>query len=427
MSNSVFAMFALQLAAMLVCAMGCGYLMRRAGQPAVLGEMIGGIILGPTVFGTLVPGAYQWLFAAGGAANVLQGGAIKLGMLFFIFIVGLEINLSQLVKHGWTAILVGTIGTVVPLACGAAVVYAMPDIWGPAGDYNRLMLALFIGAAMANSANPVLARILVDLGLLKKNIGAVLMSATLIDDLVGWALLAVIFGGVADKAAPQGTAFSGLAGAAVVVGFFAAVLIAGRFVGVPLLRLAKEKSAGQSGCIGATSAMIVLSAAASEALGLHAFLGPFVLGIALASRSEQYRVANETMNQFVMGFFVPIYFASMGLTANFATSFDPVLVGVVIAVAFLSKISSVTFAAWISGLDRRTSLAIGFGMNARGATGIILATLGREQGLINEPVYVALVVMCLVTSLIAGPAMKVLLDGSPLLASSSPQPAMASV
>ena len=427
MSADTFGLVVLQLGLMLACGLGCGYAMKLLKQPPVLGEMIGGLLLGPTILGTIAPSAQAWLFPAFGNSATIREAAIKLGMLFFLFVVGLEIQVSQLFKFGWTALLVGTIGTLVPLGCGAALVYAVPDIWGPQADNNRLTFALFIGASMANSANPVLARILFDLGVLKKNIGAVLMTATVVDDLVGWSLLAVIF---ADFAQPEGTvaasAWSRAGGVALVIVFFAGMLVIGGRLGPALLRYTQRRVTSAGGDLGVVVVMILASACASEWIGIHAFLGPFVLGMALAGTAGQRRETYEIIQQFASGFFVPVYFVSMGLNANFIGSFDALLVALVVAVAFLSKLSSVSVAARISGMDMRTSLAIGFGMNARGATGIILATLGLQQGVINEATYVSLVIMCLVTSIAAGPMMKVLLDRSPLLATGAAKAAVAS-
>lgn len=408
MSADQFVIFALQMAAMLACAMAGGWLMRRCGQPAVLGEMLGGILLGPTVFGLLWPAAYEWLFPASSEINLARGAAIKLGMLLFLLVVGLEIHLDQLFKHGVTALLVGTIGTLFPLACGVALVYALPSLWGEQATEHRFSFALFIGASLANSANPVLARILYDLGLLRQKIGAVLMTATVVDDLVGWSLLAVIlsdFSTTPDVANDSSKWFS----VVLVLVFFVAVLLLGSLMAPRLLRFTRAQLPGSSGFLGVVIVLTMLSAAAAESLGIHAFLGPFLLGVALAPRDAEETKAYEVVQDFVLSFFVPIYFVSMGLSANFVTNFQFSLTLWIVAVAFISKLASVYLAARLGGLDRRTSLAVGFGMNARGAIGIILASLGLEHGVIDKPTFVALVLMCLITSLVAGPAMKWLL------------------
>jgi Kef-type K+ transport system membrane component KefB len=198
MNSSDFVLFALQIAAMLACAIVCGQLMRRVGQPAVLGEMIGGIILGPTIFSALAPGLYSWLFHSSAEVTIVRDASIKLGMLFFLFVAGLEVNLSDLQRLGRRAVLIGSVGTFLPLAAGVALAYALPRaFWGMQVNSHFFAFALFLGLNLANSANPVIARILMDLGLLRDDLGAVIMTATVIDDLVNWTLFAVILSYVA--------------------------------------------------------------------------------------------------------------------------------------------------------------------------------------------------------------------------------------
>lgn len=438
MTTDVFILFLLQIAVMLACGLGCGHLMRRLHQPAVLGEMLGGILLGPTVFGWLAPEVQAQLFPASGEVVQLRGGVIKLGMLFFLFVVGLEIDLKQLAQHGISVLLIGLLGTLVPLACGVAIVYLVPDIWGPQATTNRLAFGLFIGAALANTANPVLARILMELGLLRDRLGALLMTATTVDDLMSWSLLAAILGDLAGGHGDAGATVTGATalGAAqtahetqpsvvlallAVLLFFGLVLAVGRWVATPLLRLARRRAVWPSGFIGLATILVLLSAAAAERIGVHAFLGPFLLGLSLAPSDQERSEAYEAMNQFVLSFFVPIYFVSMGLTTNFVANFDLVLVVVVLAVASASKIGSVYAAARLSRLPSRISWAVAFGMNARGAIGIILASLGREAGVIDERTYVALVVMALATSLVAAPAMKRFLNAPRTVAAARPE------
>ncbi|MCE9604399.1 MAG: cation:proton antiporter [Planctomycetia bacterium] len=415
MSGTPFVTFAVGIALMLVCGIGCGYVMRRLHQPAVLGEMLGGIILGPTIFGALYPEWQAALFPSVGNVAAVRNGTIKLGMLFFLFTVGLEIDLRSLRRHGLSALLIGTIGTAVPLLVGTAVVYLLPSLFPVPDETLRLPLALFIGASLANSANPVLARILLDLGLMKDKLGTILMAATVVDDLVGWSLLAIVMGRAANGAAGSTAAAASAGqsslwgGVATVFVFFLVTMALGRWFATPLLRRARRKLNWPSGFIGTAIVLVLVSAAASEHFGLHAFLGPFLLGIALAPTTAEREEAYGVMEHFVLSFFVPIYFVSMGLTSNFLTQFDLSVVLVILVTACVSKILSAYAAARLGGLDSRTSWAVGCGMNARGATGIILAGVGLESGVIDHRIYVALVLMALITSMMAGPLMKLFL------------------
>ena len=411
MSSHEFVKLALQLATMLLFATLFGELMRRRRQPAVVGEMVGGIILGPTVLGLLAPEFYRWLFLAAPAVASMREAFIKFGMLFFLFFAGLQVNLSDLRDVGRRALLIGVIGTLVPIGAGVALVYAVPrDFWGVAVQKHFVSFALFIGMNLANSANPVIARVLLDLGLLNQPIGTLIMTATLVDDLVNWTLFAIILGDIA----PTGPA-SGTLGASVVcvAAFVVLILALGRLAGPPVLRLAKRHLNWPGGFIAVTAVVILLASTITEAAGVHAFLGAFLAGVALGrSRTDAaYNEAHDLIGTFVGGFFAPIYFISMGMTTDFIANFDGVLVALVFIAACVTKLFSVLLGAKAAGMPiNRQAWAIAFGLNARGATGIILAGVGLANKVIDERVFVGIAVMALGTSIMSGPVMRRLLN-----------------
>lgn len=388
---------------MLAAAVVLGQFMRRVGQPPILGEMLGGILLGPTILGALAPSLHESLFGSVASVNVVREASIKVGMLFFLFIAGLETDISDLKRMGWQAATIGLIGTVVPIAFGVGLVYALPrSFWGAVVQDHFLSFALFIGMNLANSANPVLARILMDLGLMRSQIGATMMTATIVDDLVNWTLFAIILRDIAPSTgAPSNLAVDMSA----VFLFFAVVLGLGRWQGRKAWRWVKERTNGSTGLIGVATIVLLLTSAVAEKLGIHAFLGAFLVGAAL-SESGQDQDVYKVVSGFALSFFAPIFFVSMGLNANFITQFDVALVAIVLGAALVSKLAGVLLGVRVAGmpLDRR-ALAIAFGLNARGATGIILAGVGLKAGVIDQRLFVAVVVMCLVTSMIAGPAM----------------------
>lgn len=412
MSSLDFVIYALQVAVMLTMALIAGQIMRRFHQPPVLGEMIGGIFLGPTVLGMLAPGVYDWLFASPANVGVLRDATIKLGMLFFLFIAGLEIDLADLRRLGKRAILIGLVGTLVPILAGVGLVYAIPDsFWGPVINAHKLSFALFIGMNLANSANPVIARILMDLDLLKGDLGTMIMTATIVDDLVNWTLFAIILADIAPSSGAAVIPTGGIGTTIVVVLlFFVLILGVGRKIGPPALAWARKRLPWPSGFIALTAVVILAAGTLSEALGIHAFLGAFLAGVALGRKDEECNEAHEVIEFFVLSFFAPIYFVSMGMTANFITHFDLSLVALVLGVAMVSKLGAVLLGARLAGMRlNRETWAIAFGLNARGATGIILAGVGLANRLIDERIFVAIVLMALVTSLISGPAMNTLL------------------
>lgn len=409
MNAQEFVKLGLQVACMLGVAVFLGEFMRRFKQPAVVGEMFGGILLGPTVLGLLAPAAYAWLFQSSADVALVRDASIKLGMLFFLFYAGSEVDLSDLRALGKRALCIGLVGTLLPIAAGVGLVYAVPrGFWGAAVQEHFLAFALFIGMNFANSANPVIARILMDLGLLKGPIGSLIMTATIVDDLVNWTLFAIILRDIAPTGA---TAEVGLpVGILLVAAFFVLVLGVGRWLGPRTLHWARAHVAWPSGFLTLTALLILLAGSAAEALGIHAFLGAFLAGVALGGQNPEQKEAHDVIGHFVMGFFAPIYFTSMGLTTNFVQHFDLALVALVFSAACVSKVGAVLLGARAAGMPLdREAWAVGFGLNARGATGIILAGVGLSNRVIDERIFVAVVLMAILTSMMSGPLMNQLL------------------
>ena len=417
MSSANFVILALQFAVMLACALIFGQIMRRLKQPAVLGEMIGGIILGPTILGFLFPTWYNWLFQSSAQVAVVREAFIKLGMLFFLFVAGLEVDLSDLKRMGKRAIVIGLVGTLLPIGAGIALVYLVPRaFWGPMVNTHLFIFALFVGMNFANSANPVIARILMDLGVLKSEIGTLIMTATIMDDLVNWTIFAIILSQISPTAS-QVTDTTGLVMTIlIVIAFFVVVLGLGRWLGPRALHLIRKRIAWPSGFIAVTALAILVAGSIAEALGIHAFLGAFLMGAALGGHDRENAEAHEVITHFVMSFFAPLYFVSIGMTTNFLANFDAVLVALILVVACVSKIGSVLLGARMAGMKiDHQAWAIAYGLNARGATGIILAGVGLANHIIDDRIFVAFVVMALITSLMAGPLMTSMLRGTQLV------------
>jgi len=401
MTQADWTVLSLHLATLLATAIVLGAVARRLGIPAVVGEIAGGLLLGPTVLGRLAPDMFAWLFPPVGPVASARTAIARVGMLFFIVTIGLDISLAELRRSGRRALLVGSVGTFVPLALGFLMCYAFPAVIGVTAK-DRFATALFMGSLLSLSANPVIARILMDMGLFKSEIGRTIMAATLVDDLVGWGLFAVILAEFGRDGAGRGTGAAVLGVAAL---FLAAVVLAGRYVLPRLLRWAHERLPYPAGAISCVLALALVAAAGSERLGLHSFLGAFVMGIALAGIYERQPEPFAIIGDFACAAFTPIFFVSMAISADFVAGFDPWLVALVTAVAFLGKISGVYLGGRIAGMDGRQALAVGCGLNARGILGIVMATAAYDAGLVDLRLFVACVLMCVLTTMAAGPAL----------------------
>ena len=405
MTSMDWTVLSLHLAAMLAVAIGMGGIARRLGVPAVVGEIAGGLLLGPTVLGRVAPDVFAWLFPPSGPVTAARASIARVGMLFFIVTIGLDISLAELRRTGRRALATGTVGTFVPLVLGFLMCYAFPGLIGVTAK-DRFSTALFMGSILSLSANPVIARILLDMGLFKTEIGRTIMSATLVDDLVGWGLFAVILAEFGPQAAGEGRGAVVLGLAAALIG---GILLAGQLLLPGLMTWARERLPYPSGAISCVIMLALVGAAGSEALGLHSFLGAFVMGIALAGVHEVDPRPFEIIADFAYAVFTPIFFVSMAITADFVEGFDPALIALITVVAFLGKISGVYAGGRLVGMGARQALAVGCGLNARGILGIVMAAAARDAGLIDLRLFVACVLMCVITTMVAGPALDFIL------------------
>ncbi|MDP3936744.1 MAG: cation:proton antiporter [Deltaproteobacteria bacterium] len=399
--------FLIQVGVMLAAGLLFGQLMRKCHQPAVLGELVGGIVLGPTVCGVFFPEIYQRLFPGEPELVHAREVLIKIGMLFFMFVAGLEVNLSQLRKRKKAILLISILGCGLPFGLGVASVLLVPGLWGYSSGNWQSNFVLFIGIALSISALPVIARILMDLRLLHKELGGIVLTSAAINDLLGWALFALLLSNLTasnldgNLARTLGLTFT----------FCLLVLGFGRWAGPVLFRWARKSLVWPSGYLALTAILIFMSAAVAETMHIHAIFGAFLIGVALFRVFEHKGAgqAKDVIHQFAISLFAPIYFVSVGLKANFAISFDLELVLLVIGIATVGKVGGAGLGAWISGIAYKEALAIGFAMNARGAMEMILASIALEYGLIDQRIFVALVTMALVTSMMSGPVLQRLL------------------
>jgi Kef-type K+ transport system membrane component KefB/mannitol/fructose-specific phosphotransferase system IIA component (Ntr-type) len=397
--------FLLALAALLASARVLGEIARWLGLPLVGGEIAAGIILGPTVLGRVAPRAQAWLFPTGAPASMI-GAYSTVAVVLLLVVVGVEVDLGVLRRRGRRAMLTGLLGIILPMASGVALGLWLPDS-DLADPSRRTTVALVLGVALSISALPVIAKTLLDLGLFKTDVGLLVMAAATIDDLVGWLALSLLLGPVRGARIDLASFAKTVLLAAL---FVTAVLLAGRrLMDAALERLERGGTGAPGRVLSLVTLLALFGAAATQAIGLHAVFGGFVVGLAVGGSARVTERTRVVIEDFVMNVFAPVFFASIGLRVDFIAAFDFRLCALVLVLATLPKLLGCTAGSRIGGMPWRESAAVGFGMNARGAMGIVLADLAHEAGLLKNQLFVALVVMALATSLISGPAMKWLL------------------
>jgi Kef-type K+ transport system membrane component KefB len=260
---------------------------------------------------------------------------------------------------------------------------------------------------LAISALPVIARILMDLNLLKTDTGVLIIASAMFNDLVGWLFFSFILSLFAnDESISVGYSIT------MIIGFGLFMLTIGRYLLNKSLPWIQTKLSWPGGVLSISLGICLLCAAFTESINIHAILGAFIAGIAIGDSVHLKEKAREIIHQFVTNFFAPLFFVSIGLKVNFVENFDLAIVLIILVLAYIGKISGASLGAYLGGMSKNKSLAVGFGMNARGAMEIILGTLALNAGLINAPVFVALVVMAIITSLTSGPFIRYFLRES---------------
>lgn len=408
MQHSEALLFLLSLAVLLGAARLLGELANRLGWPAVVGEILAGVVIGKTVLGRFAPGAFEWLFPPGAPATMLSGYK-TVAVVLLLVVAGLEIDLTAVRRSGRALFYTSVFSAIIPAACGYAFGFLLPDA-SLADPSRRSLHAAFLGIALAISALPVITRTLMDLGLMKSDIGMLVLSAAVVNDIVGWIGFSVLVREIGEGHAGSGNGLWASIG--LTIGFLVITLVVLRPVVDRWLR-AMEPSPGEAAPTTRVLSMVMvlalLGAAATEALGIHAVFGGFVVGLAIGDSARLREHTRHVLEDFVTSVFTPVFFATMALHYDFVRSFDPLLTLVVVVIACAAKVFGSALGAKLGGAGKREAFAIGFGMNSRGAMEILLAVIALEAKIINEQMFVALVVMAIVTSLISGPAMARLL------------------
>lgn len=395
----------LALGTLLGCARLLGELARRFNQPAVLGEIIAGILLGPTVLGRLAPDVTATLFPKTGPVATFMQGFATVAVALFLLVAGLEVDLGRVWRQGRAAIAVSLSGIVVPLGIGVLCGWFAPTAMGREPGADPLIFALFFATALAISALPVIAKTLMDLGLFRTDLGMIVIASAIFEDLVGWIIFAAILSMMGRGAHSLPVGYTML----LTLAFAAVMLTAVRRLLNYVLPWIQAFLSWPGGVLGFVATIALFCAAFTEWIGVHAIFGTFMAGVALGDSQHLRERTRATLEQFVSFIFAPLFFASIGTKVDFVAHFDLTLVATVLGVACAGKIVGCGLGAHWSGLTRREAIAIGIAMNARGAMEIILGLLALQHGVIRERMFVALVLMALVTSIMSGPLIQTVL------------------
>jgi Kef-type K+ transport system membrane component KefB len=401
-----------QVLALVFAARTLGGLMRRYGQPSVVGELAAGLLLGPSVLGKLAPGIEGWLFPPEPVQRSLLAGVAWIGVFLLLVLTGLVTDLALIrrLRRATTRVAMGSL--LIPLVSGAMLGMALPEAFvGAVG--GRHVFALFMGTALSLSALPVIAKILSDLDLMRRNVAQALIAAAMVDDVAGWILLGVVAGLAQSGSVELGRLFTTVAGLAAFVLF--AFTVGSRAVDAAL-RALRSRAAEPPETLTVMLVAALVGSVMTHAIGLEAVFGAFIIGIVLGrSRYYDAEVAGHLQSA-ALSFFAPLFFATAGLRVDLGLLADPEVATWGVAIV-LAATASKFLGAWIgsrlAGLATREGLALAVGLNARGAVEIVLATVGLSIGVLNPKSYAIVVLMAVVTSVMAPPLLRLLLRDWP--------------
>jgi Kef-type K+ transport system membrane component KefB len=392
-----------QVLVVLALSRAMGIVFAKLHQPQVVGEMIAGIMLGPSLFGWLLPVASAALFPQGGLANL--NTLSQVGVIFFLFLIGLELDPKLLRNRGHAAVVISHISIVAPFLLGAGLtLYLYKSVFNH--EMRYLSVALFMGAAMSITAFPVLARILTERNLHKTPVGAVSITCAAVDDVTAWCILAFVVGIARATGLKPGLITA--AEACIYVGVMFLVIR-------PFLRrlqVVHERQGRLSQNVVATIVLLtLLSAYTTEIIGIHALFGAFLMGAIMPKGTQFVRTLSEKLEDFTVVFLLPLFFAFTGLKTQIGLLNSASLwldTGLIVLVACMGKFGGSSLAARVCGMGWRESSVIGILMNTRGLMELVILNIGQDLGVITPAVFAMMVIMALVTTAMTTPVLQLI-------------------
>jgi Kef-type K+ transport system membrane component KefB len=394
----------LALAAVVVVGRVLGRVFARIGQPPVIGEVLGGILLGPSLLGRVAPDVAAYVLPVTVAPYLSV--VAQLGVIFYMFLVGLDLNLDPLRSRARATVATSHASILAPFVLGSLLaLYLYPRV--STSDVRFTSFALFMGVAMSITAFPVLARILSDRGMTRSELGVIALACAAAGDVTAWCLLAFVVGVV------QAEVGSALLVAVYTLGFIALMFLVVKVLVAKLVQRRGGGSAGQ-GTIALVLVLMLLSALTTEQIGVHAVFGAFLFGAIVPRETGLPRVLTSRMEDLVTILLLPAFFAFTGMRTEISlvsTAAEWAIVLLIIAVATLGKFGGTLAAARLTGMDWQSSASLGILMNTRGLMELIVLNIGLDLGVISSALFTMMVIMALVTTIATMPLLELVGGG----------------
>jgi Kef-type K+ transport system membrane component KefB/nucleotide-binding universal stress UspA family protein len=406
------ALFIAQIVLLLLVSRLFGEFMQRIGQPAVMGQLIAGIVLGPSVFGAIWPDAQQAIFDGRPGQKAMIEAISSLGILMLLLLTGMETDLKLVRRARRAAISVSAAGLVVPFLCGFTLGQFLPDSMLPRPD-QRLVTSLFLGTALSVASVKIVAMVVREMNFMRRDVGITLLASAIIDDTAGWIIIAVTSGLAMHRLDALSIAQSVLGTGL----FLLASFTLGRRAVFALIRWTNDFFVSEVPVVTAILIVMGIMALITNAIGISTVLGAFVAGILVGESPILTRHIGEQLRGLVIALFTPVFFALAGLRADLSVLKNPQLLHLafaLIAIASIGKFAGAFLGGAIARLTSRESLALASGMNARGSTEVIIASIGLSLGVIGQDLFTLIVTMAVVTTLAMPPMLRWALSRLPL-------------
>jgi len=412
-SVSSEAIFIAELGLLLLVGRLMGEAAQRLGQPAVMGQLIGGLLLGPSVLGLIWPAAQHALFPGTPEQKSMINAVSQLGILMLLLLTGMETDLQLVKRVGRAAVTVSAAGVALPFICGFALGEMLPDALLP-NPGARLVTAIFLGTALSISSVKIVAMVVREMNFMRRDLGQIIVASAILEDTIGWVIIAVAFG-----LASAGTVDLWSVGRAVLgtAAFMAASLTFGRRIVFYLIRWANDNFKSDFPVITVILVIMIAMALITQVIGVNTVLGAFVAGILIGESPILTRHIDEQLRGLIVALFMPVFFGLSGLSADLTVLKNPALALLalgLIVIASAGKFIGAFVGGKLGGLTRAESLALGCGMNARGSTEVIVATIGLSMGVLNRDLFTLIVTMAIVTTMAMPPMLRWALKRLPM-------------
>ncbi|WP_436040938.1 cation:proton antiporter, partial [Rhizobium sp. LjRoot98] len=399
------ALFLIQIMVLVVVGRLLGEGMVRMGQPSIMGQIIGGILLGPSVFGLFLPETQAYLFPVSATQMAMTDAVAQLGILFLLLLAGMETDIGLAVRLRKAAAGVSITGIVVPFALGFGLGQLLPENLLPDPD-ARLVTSLFLGTALSISSVKIVASVVREMDFMRRNVGQLIVASAIIDDTVGWVIIAITF-----SLAQNGSVDLVILAKSVLgtLAFMAFSFTIGRRLVFEIIRWTNDSFKSDLPVLSAIIAIMGTMAIITNAIGVHTVLGAFVAGVLVGQSPILTRQIDSQLRAMTTALFMPVFFGLTGLHTDLSVLTDPSILLLtlgLILIASLGKFAGAFAGAKIGRFSNAEALALGCGMNARGSTEVIVASIGLSVGVLDERLFSVIVAMAVVTTMAMPPTLR---------------------